>query len=406
MQRTSDDTCRFKLERMKYHIDHYLDCNLSYKYHKQGYLDFDDNISQTKLYVYEPGEYHLYPLKTHDVLLVDPESMVSIVKEVQQQLEELKEQMGNIPVLCNYVLERIAEDDALQEKRGLLMLSEIRTGTDIHRAVLFKYLCDHFSRDYNTYCRLVRGESTEDHCNRTWNVILVKSRQCITHIVSWEVHALSWEAKEYVVDDCYSVDDNLKRSSKNGCGGDSIRLTISGNDLDKIRIEKKPIGAGTYGAVYRAYDNNNLKYALKIINNVSVQSKREEQIMLIYNHPCITTLISSWRAKNRHYMLMLLMNCNATEFYKRATKLHVPFRAYIVEVVYLIYKAARGIQYLHCKNVLHRDIKPANILVNMIEENGSLQITDVKIADFGFSKMLGHDYSTISLGGTLLYMVS
>ena len=59
---------------------------------------------------------------------------------------------------------------------------------------------------------------------------------------------------------------------------------------------------------------------------------------------------------------------------------------------------ARGMVYLHSREVLHRDLKPENILL-MGESN-----TDIRLIDFGVSNTTGDDGMCQSQCGTLIYM--
>ena len=55
------------------------------------------------------------------------------------------------------------------------------------------------------------------------------------------------------------------------------------------------------------------------------------------------------------------------------------------EAVHVILQIARGMEYVHGKNVVHRDLKSCNILVRKGTEGGQLE---VKVADFGLSLKL------------------
>ena len=47
-----------------------------------------------------------------------------------------------------------------------------------------------------------------------------------------------------------------------------------------------------------------------------------------------------------------------------------------------------GVRYMHSQKVFHRDLKPQNILIS---NNGI-----IKIADFGLSRIVGHQLQTMS----------
>lgn len=68
----------------------------------------------------------------------------------------------------------------------------------------------------------------------------------------------------------------------------------------------------------------------------------------------------------------------------------------VPEIVNIIYKCARALDYAHRQGVIHRDLKPANILRG--------EGTDVKISDFGAALTLSSDQSYISGIGSPAYM--
>ncbi len=60
--------------------------------------------------------------------------------------------------------------------------------------------------------------------------------------------------------------------------------------------------------------------------------------------------------------------------------------------VQVMLQIANGLNYLHFNQIVHRDVKPANILMQM-KQNG---LAVVRLADFGLSKRLNQDRSTMN----------
>lgn len=65
----------------------------------------------------------------------------------------------------------------------------------------------------------------------------------------------------------------------------------------------------------------------------------------------------------------------------------------------LIRHIVEGLEYLHAKGIIHRDLKPENLLLKSKDSD-----TDVKIADFGLSKILGANAVTQTACGTPAYV--
>lgn len=68
------------------------------------------------------------------------------------------------------------------------------------------------------------------------------------------------------------------------------------------------------------------------------------------------------------------------------------------EAKHVVKSILSGIQYLHTNNIVHRDLKPENI---MMVDNGS---TDIKITDFGLSRIVDEKGEMSTLCGTPQYM--
>ncbi|KAJ3433337.1 ovarian-specific serine/threonine-protein kinase lok-related [Anaeramoeba flamelloides] len=57
------------------------------------------------------------------------------------------------------------------------------------------------------------------------------------------------------------------------------------------------------------------------------------------------------------------------------------------------------LQYLHSVGIVHRDLKPENILLSTKESD-----TNIKVADFGVSRIIGQDQCMQTIAGTYYYL--
>ena len=63
-----------------------------------------------------------------------------------------------------------------------------------------------------------------------------------------------------------------------------------------------------------------------------------------------------------------------------------------------------AIRYLHGCGVVHRDIKPENILVETVQQGGEEKIVNIKLIDFGFSRVVLPNQVLMEQCGTLSYV--
>jgi serine/threonine protein kinase len=87
--------------------------------------------------------------------------------------------------------------------------------------------------------------------------------------------------------------------------------------------------------------------------------------------------------------------CSGGDLFSYIEKLG--FRLEESEACQLIQKLSNAIYYLHSYGIVHRDLKPENIL--MSETNGKV---DIKLLDFGLSKIIGPNEKCIDPFGTLV----
>ncbi|HUS23614.1 MAG TPA: serine/threonine-protein kinase, partial [Candidatus Binatia bacterium] len=165
---------------------------------------------------------------------------------------------------------------------------------------------------------------------------------------------------------------------------DQMRLpTEAPAQLGKYEIRGE-LGRGTCGVVYKGYDPFVQRYvAVKVAQADAVRTSEatnphraffaEARAAGMLHHPHIVSLYDAGVEDIYSYLVMeyidgetLAPMCNK----KRA-------RPPTEQVIDIIFKCAKGLDYSHEKGVLHRDIKPGNI---MLTREGVPKIMDFSIA--------------------------
>jgi predicted Ser/Thr protein kinase len=154
------------------------------------------------------------------------------------------------------------------------------------------------------------------------------------------------------------------------------------------------LGKGGMGAVYKARQKGlDRLVALKILPGEVAEDSafaerfvREARVLARLRHPGIVTVHDFGQAGDLYYFLMEYVDgSNLREVIQ-----HRLLRP--AEALAIVPQICDALQYAHDAGIVHRDIKPENIL---LDAHGQ-----VKIADFGLAKLLGHDRPDVSLTGT------
>ncbi len=157
------------------------------------------------------------------------------------------------------------------------------------------------------------------------------------------------------------------------------------------------IAHGGMGVVWKARQLGLDRFvALKTLHAGSLVSAQarlrfrlEVEAVARLNHPNIISLFETGESEGVHYYTMRLVEEGTLADLLADASRRPPLR----DVVALVVKVARAVQYAHQRGVLHRDLKPSNILL----DGGSEPL----VADFGLARSL-LDHSELTQTGTIL----
>ena len=179
---------------------------------------------------------------------------------------------------------------------------------------------------------------------------------------------------------------------------------------EKVQLIKtKPLGTGSYGAVYMAMCDD-LPCAGKILHPTLFQSndpgamtvmKRFQQecsFLSAIRHPNIVQYLGSYEDPESQLpvLLMELMSDNLTQFLEQSQE---PLSFHIQ--VNICHDIALALTYLHANDIIHRDLSSNNVLVVGAGNKA-------KVTDFGMAKLFDVNRTNMTpltmCPGTLAYM--
>jgi len=147
-----------------------------------------------------------------------------------------------------------------------------------------------------------------------------------------------------------------------------------------LEEKEKPVGEGTYGAVYRATCKlTNKTVAIKRVKmehedeGMPSTAIREVAVLKSADHPNVVKLLDVLCTPGKLNMVFEFVECNLKQHMKKHNLQLDP-----TQVRMLQSQLMQGIDFCHARRIIHRDLKPQNILVDGEDS--------LKIADFGMAR--------------------
>ena len=173
-------------------------------------------------------------------------------------------------------------------------------------------------------------------------------------------------------------------------------MSVINKVVDNYIFERK-IGQGQFGEVYKGLHRETLEdVAIKAVNRHNLTDKFHElleneiKVLRACNNPNIIKFYDIKKTKNNYYIILEYCNEGDLMKYLQSRK-----KLSEEESVEFFSQMINGFKTLVRCKIMHRDFKLANILLH----NGT-----IKIADFGFAKLLDNENMATTMLGSPLNM--
>jgi len=171
-----------------------------------------------------------------------------------------------------------------------------------------------------------------------------------------------------------------------------------GNKIEDDYDLKETLGTGTFSKVVLAIcKKTNQEFAVKVIDKKEVDEPRlrmEVEILKKVKHPNIISLKEVYDDDPKKLYLVMELVTGGELFNKI-----VEIGSYSENIAKrLVKQMVSAVKHLHNQSIAHRDLKPNNLLL------AAPGVDEVKIADFGLSKILSPDSMMQTACGTPIYV--
>jgi len=181
-----------------------------------------------------------------------------------------------------------------------------------------------------------------------------------------------------------------------------IKRLVGYSNISDFYAIQNVIGKGKFSVVSSAiHKKSGKKVAVKIVQKEAMNEQdmellfREIEILKLCQHVNIIRLLDIFESKD--YMYIILEFIEGGDLFTHLEKRK--FRVSEERASKIIKSISSAVMYLHSFGIVHRDLKPENILMTSLNDD-----SDVKVVDFGLSKIIGPSEKCIEPFGTLSYV--
>ena len=162
------------------------------------------------------------------------------------------------------------------------------------------------------------------------------------------------------------------------------------------------IGEGKFGLVkLGVHKSTHQRVAIKIIKKSQMKDndaelvRSEIDIMKLCHHPNVVRLLDHFENAEYIFIVMEYLSGGSLKDYFIRKKYNFEER----RSAEIMFQLGLGLQYLHQYGIVHRDLKPDNIMMTETEN-----MSQIKIMDFGLSKIMGPKEHVVDGFGTLSFV--
>ena len=180
-----------------------------------------------------------------------------------------------------------------------------------------------------------------------------------------------------------------------------LKIATGYTNLLDIYTVKHKLGKGKFGLVKLGENKiTHQEVAIKIMNKKNMDSsdlelvRTEIEILKICQHPNIIRLYDVF--ENPDYIYIIMEYCKGGDLfgYLETRGFRIPED----RASKIMHKMCAAVYYMHSYGIAHRDLKPENVLMTSLEDD-----SDIRILDFGLSKIVGPYEKCDEPYGTLTY---